>query len=150
MSDTPEFAKIRALAQADRRVGACDTQEIARIRAALAAGPTPGPWVSSPSDLWSTPSGKFCQWGRYLISAGSKDVQVDDYYRIAAVSNINDKPENKANADLIEACNPAAMTALLAHIDAQAAEIERLRADAGHAVALPDNAGDKPPQVGLE
>ena len=127
-----------------------ETPEIARIRAALAAGPTPGPWVSSPSDLWSTPSGKFCQWGRYLISAGSKDVQVDDYYRIAAVSNINDKPENKANADLIEACNPAAMTALLAHIDAQAAEIERLQADAGHAVALPDNAGDKPPQVGLE
>jgi len=32
--------------------------------------------------------------------------------------------------ELTESCNPAAMTAVLAHIDAQAAEIAALRADA--------------------
>ena len=35
--------------------------------------------------------------------------------------------DNECEFELADACNPAAMTAVLAYIDAQAAEIERLR-----------------------
>ena len=41
------------------------------------------------------------------------------------------REEQEAKSDLKGACNPEAMTEVLAHIDAQAAEIAALRADAG-------------------
>jgi len=41
-----------------------------------------------------------------------------------------------ARSYLNDACNPSSITAVLAHIDAQAAEIERLRADALRIEAL--------------
>ena len=108
-----------------------DTPEIERIRAALAAGPTPGPW--------------------FVCRSANDDGTVDiETGRIAQSEWPPAQNCEFPTCHYIAACNPEAMTALLAHIDAQAAEIERLQADAGHAVALPDNAGDKPQQVGLE
>ena len=77
-----------------------DTPEIARIRAALAAGPTPGPW-----EPWGSPTPT-----QFICSEDAL---------IAQTTTGNDV----ANAGLILSCNPEAMTALLAHIDAQAAEI---------------------------
>lgn len=45
-------------------------------------------------------------------------------------SAINEGAKEDASFDLADACNFEAMTAVLAHIDAQAAEIERLTAEA--------------------
>lgn len=76
-----------------------------QIREALAAGPTPGPWFSR----WHND-------GRFL------SISPAPYVTVARVSvtNIN----REANAALIVACNPAAITELLA-------EIDKLRIDAG-------------------
>ncbi len=104
-----------------------DTTEA--LRAALAAGPTPGPWFEAPGDRWTTSSGAFAQWGEYRISAGGTDSLADGYYRIGAVSNVNDSPINKTNAAYIAAaCNAA--PSLLAELDALKAERGALRADA--------------------
>ena len=82
-----------------------DTPEVARIRAALAAGPTPGPWRT------------FDQFENWCDIA-----QMDGGCTIGDAS--------MEDGEYVAACNPAAMTAVLDHIDAQAAEIERLQSDA--------------------
>ena len=82
-----------------------ETPEIARIRAALAAGPTPGPWRT------------FDQFENWCDIA-----QMDGGCTIGDAS--------MEDGEYVAACNPAAMTAVLDHIDAQAAEIERLQSDA--------------------
>ena len=85
-----------------------DTQEIARIREALAAGPTPGPWGHDYAP-------RYC--GELLSADG------------VLIARFTDEP-SADDAEHTASCNPAAMTAVLAHIDAQAAEIERLQSDA--------------------
>jgi hypothetical protein len=80
-----------------------DTPEIARIRAALEAGPTPGPWKFEPG------------------SFSNEDALIGKMGFVFEGAVYND------NGQYIAACNPAAMTAVLGHIDAQAAEIERLQ-----------------------
>jgi len=85
------------------------------IREALEAGPTEGPWVAddnegfSPWSIWSrmSPTGHG--------EAGPK---------IAQIQLANDE----ADATFIAACNPAAIRALLADLDAKTAEVERLQA----------------------
>lgn len=136
MTDTPEFAKIRALAQADRRVGACDTQEIARIRAALAAGPTPGPWGWSHASLWGADleihhEKKSCaECGHEAWECGPAVLSCATESLCRDVVELHEDTEtweaNQADKEHIAACNPTAMTALLAHIDVQAAEVDRL------------------------
>lgn len=85
---------------------------IERIRKALAAGPTPGEWACYDDSS----DGKT---NRIEIAAIGKTVA-----RIYRSVQEQDLP----NARLIAACSPANMTAILAHVEAQAAEIERLRA----------------------
>ena len=85
------------------------------IREALEAGPTEGPWVAddnegfSPWSIWSrmSPTGHG--------EAGPK---------IAQIQLANDE----ADATFIAACNPAAIRALLADLDAKTAEVKRLQA----------------------
>ena len=48
-------------------------------------GHTPGPWHAATADEWRTARGKHAQWGRFDISAGSKDPEAENYYRIASV-----------------------------------------------------------------
>lgn len=84
---------------------------IERIREALAAGPTPGEWACYDDSS----DGKT---NRIEIAAIGKTVA-----RIYRSVQEQDLP----NARLIAACSPANMTAILAHVDAQAAENEQLR-----------------------
>lgn len=90
-----------------------DTQEIARIRAALAAEPTPGPWIGAgPSFGKPMPA---------YLDCVVQEFEHDD--SSATICNCTETDD----ANYITACNPTAMIAVLAHIDVQAAEIERLR-----------------------
>lgn len=84
---------------------------IERIRDALAAGPTPGEWACYDDSNDGKTS-------RIEIVAIGKTVA-----RIYRSVQEQDLP----NARLIAACSPANMTAILAHVEAQAAEIKRLR-----------------------
>jgi hypothetical protein len=96
-----------------------DTPEIERIRSKLEAGPTPGPWENAVSifDNDGMPES--------VVQAlnGSASVAVT----FALEFGPNNPNMRVANADYIAACNPAAMAAVLAHIDAQKDEIERLK-----------------------
>jgi hypothetical protein len=84
---------------------------LAQVREALAAGPTPGEWACYDDSS----DGKT---NRIEIVAIGKTVA-----RIYRSVQEQDLP----NARLIAACSPANMTAILAHVEAQEAEIERLR-----------------------
>jgi hypothetical protein len=66
-------------------------------------GHTLGPWYAATADEWRTASGEHTQWGRFDISAGSNDPEAETYYRICSVSNVNNSPQNQANAKLIAA-----------------------------------------------
>ena len=85
-----------------------DAQEALRqVREAIAAGPRPGEWRVS----------------KYRDGRNALIYDADDF-ELARVCY----PNRDANAALIAACSPANMVAILAHADAQKAEIERLRA----------------------
>ena len=86
-------------------------KELEAIRAALAAGPTPGEW----SFYDDSNDGKT---GRIEIVAIGKT--------IARIYN-SVPAEDVPNAAYIAACNPAAMTAVLAEVDRLRAEGDRLR-----------------------
>ncbi len=93
-------------------------KEIEAIRTALAAVPTPGPWIGAgPSHGKPLPE--------YLNSVvyDGEDGDENDWGDIC-----NDTTHE--DAVFIAACNPAAMAVVLAHIEEQDVEIERLRADA--------------------
>lgn len=69
----------------------------------MGAQHTPGPWYVVAADEWRASSGHHAQWGRFDISAGSNDPAAGNYYRIGSASNVNNGPENAANARLIAA-----------------------------------------------
>lgn len=81
-------------------------ESLEAIRAALDAGPTPGPWGAS-----------FDGHGGVSIMSIK--------WQIGFASKAGGKQD--ANAALIAACNPKAITALLDALKARDAEIERLR-----------------------
>jgi hypothetical protein len=85
------------------------TPEIERIRAALEDGPTPGEWF-------------VC---REVNDDGTVDIETG---RIGQNEWSPAQNCEFPTCYYIAACNPAAMTAVLTHIDAQQAEIERLNA----------------------
>ena len=87
------------------------TDRYERIRAALAMGPTPGPWK-----WWEEDAGYCCV---NPLDGGLLIAKCD-------VRNPFD-PEQRANAALIAACDPSTLRALIAERDALAAEVERLR-----------------------
>lgn len=74
---------------------------IERIRAALAAGPTPGPWM-------------FREWGSQIVDSGVGSHQL----LVATVAVNTFRDQGRANAALIAAANPEAIAALLAERDA--------------------------------
>ena len=80
---------------------------LAQVREAIAAGPRPGEWrVSKYRD------------GRQALIYDADD------FEVARVCY----PNRDADAAIIAACSPANMATILAHVDAQEAEIERLTA----------------------
>ncbi len=97
--------------------------EIAAIRAALAAGPTPGIWIGAGPSFGD-------QFPRY-ISEIMQDRDDDEECEVTIcdfpVASL--EPESEANALLISACNPVAIAAVLAHYDAalQAKDVEIAR-----------------------
>lgn len=95
-----------------------DTIDIARLRALVAAAAKP-PYFMKAADPWTSADGRHVQFGRYDISTGSHDVEAENYYRVASVSNINNSPVNLANALLFN----EAPTAILSLCD----EVDRLR-----------------------
>lgn len=87
-------------------------KEIENIRAALADA-TNGPWIGA-GPSFGAPHAEY-------LDSVVEDVDHDDAATIC-------RDTETCDALYIAACNPEAMTAVLAHIDAQAAEIERLQA----------------------
>ena len=87
---------------------------VENIRAALADART-GPWIGA-GPSFGAPQAEYL------------DSVVEDVDNDCAATICRDT--ETGDALYIAACNPAAMTAVLAHIDAQAAEIEGLKADA--------------------
>ena len=87
-----------------------DTQAaLAHVREALAAGPTPGPWVTMPANAGVHCVARINAWEAVPPS----DCELS---------------HDSIDASFIAACSPANMAAILAHVEAQAAENERLRA----------------------
>lgn len=85
---------------------------LAQVREALEAGPTPGEWRYVFDDGYRT----------IVAAETSQSFMCDtEYYPWC--------PENEADWKLIAACCPPNMSAILAHVEAQAAEIERLTAE---------------------
>lgn len=85
------------------------TDRYERIRAALAMGPTPGPWLFCPTN-----SGTFV-----------KSERVSGY--LTEVRHCRTTQDVKADANLIAACDPDTIRELLDERDALAAENARLR-----------------------
>lgn len=81
--------------------------EIAAIREALALGPTPGPWLEK---------GRAHASGECIRIESHHASDDHHLYQVADVLDANDYPINKVNLAFILACNPAAMTAVLATI----------------------------------
>lgn len=130
-------------------------QAIAQVREALAAGPTPGPWrweVSAHGKRLQLVGGLrpqydltvmgFTRWGMSGATIKLRDLArdgLDLLYRLHERADwIAPIPgrEHHANwcstvthpdAAFIAKCNPENIAAILAHVEAQAAEIERLR-----------------------
>ena len=99
-------------------------QALAQVREALAAGPTPGEW-------------------RYIVDDGDRKLTAEvsgsfmcdtAYYPWC--------PDNEGDWKLIAACSPPNIAAILAHVDAQAAENERLTAERDKARAERDALAD--------
>lgn len=84
-------------------------QALAQVLEALAAGPTPGPWVTMPANAGVHCVARINAWEAVPPS----DCELS---------------HDSIDASFIAACSPANMTAILAHVQAQEAEIERLRA----------------------
>ena len=64
---------------------------------------TPGPWRATLADEWRSANGNHVQFGSIYISAGRNNPDSRYYYRIGSVSNVNNLPQNQANAKLIAA-----------------------------------------------
>jgi len=93
-------------------------KEIEAIKQALSAGPTPGPWYAD---------------NKFGVGPTSTDDDQSFGFVIPCAEVSGENIENDAR--LIAACNPVAMQAIIDHIDAQAAEIERLRGLINHTEA---------------
>lgn len=133
---------------------------LAQIKAALDAGPTPGPWrweVSAHSKRLQLVGGLrpqydltvmgFARWGMSGATIKLRDLARDGldllhklHERADWIAPIPGR-EHHANwcstvmhpdAAFIAKCNPANITAILAHVEAQAAENERLTAENRH------------------
>lgn len=103
------------------------TEDLAALKAAIDAGPTPGPRFVKPADEWTTNDGHHAQWGAFNISAGSSNLASESYYRIGSVSNANNSLANSANAMLMAACDPDRIARLIAALREAREDAERYR-----------------------
>lgn len=92
---------------------------LAQVREALAARPTPGQWFAVNDGNRTEP---FMNVKAERISGRGPTHEV-------AICATGDSPQSMetANARYIAACSPVNIAAILAHVDAQAAENEQLR-----------------------
>lgn len=101
---------------------------LAQVREALAAGPTPGPWSLK---TVPTSDGSCHKIGPFPSASRIHSETHACVYAIGIRLGIDDSTpvarELLANARLMAACSPANVAAILAHVEAQAAENERLR-----------------------
>ncbi|KPV11425.1 hypothetical protein APR49_09560, partial [Variovorax paradoxus] len=105
------------------------------IREALAAGPTPGPWLEK---------------GR--VNPSREAIRIESHhpadehhlYQVCDVLDANGYPRNQANLQFIAACNPEAITTILAALEARDAEIAALT---GLLVGLVEQLDDGDDQV---
>lgn len=128
---------------------------LAQVREALVAGPTPGEWSLK---TVPTSDGSCHKIGPFPSASRIHSEAHACVYAIGIRLGIDDSTpvarELLANARLMAACSPANIAAILAHVDAQEAEIERLRAglravsdliDESHGVAGLHRNGDVAP-----
>ena len=95
-------------------------EAITLIEAALAAGPTDGPWISAgPSFGAALP--------KYLNEVVVNREGDDTYLVCVCPLGLDGDQESSVTIDYISIVNPTAMREVLAHIAAQDAEIARLR-----------------------
>lgn len=81
------------------------------IREALDLGPTPGPWIGAGPSFGD----KLPRYTTEIVAERDDD---EDCETICTMPLSHHDAENEANARLIEACNPAAIAALLAQLEA--------------------------------
>ena len=102
---------------------------LAQVREALAAGPTPGPWSLK---TVPTSDGSCHKIGPFPSASRVHSETHACVYAIGIRLGIDDSTpvarELLANARLMAACSPDNIAAILAHVEAQKAENERLRA----------------------
>lgn len=94
------------------------TDRYERIRAALAMGPTPGPWETDRNNVHT---------GQIAIIHHCLN---NDWVEVWSESWPIDEAEQEANAHLIAACDPDTIRALLTERDQLAADLEAAREDA--------------------
>ena len=115
------------------------SMNIERIREALEAGPTPGEWSLK---TVPTSDGSCHKIGPFPSASRVHSETHACVYAIGIRLGIDDSTpvarELLANARLIAACSPANMSAILAHIEAQAFENEQLREMLAHLYAGSD------------
>jgi hypothetical protein len=97
---------------------------IERIREALAAGPTPGPWTVMPA------------------YAGEQCVARINAWESVPPNGVELAHET-IDAAFIAACHPAAIRELLAELDAREADAERYRWIAGHCRSTSEHWGGR-------
>lgn len=102
---------------------------LAQVREALAAGPTPGEWSLK---TVPTSDGSCHKIGPFPSASRVHSETHACVYAIGIRLGIDDSTpvarELLANARLMAACSPANVAAIIAHVEAQEAEIERLTA----------------------
>ena len=92
------------------------------IREALAAGPTPGPWLVSVGDNYSIEATSVPrEWPHAALFAGDS---LGPW--VAHVGN-HQADFGRIDADFIDACNPQAIATLLAGLEALGKDAERYR-----------------------
>lgn len=102
------------------------TDPIKQIRYALEVGPTPGPWTVLPGDGDMDHKAKFASGASVLVMSND---DCDRHPVADASCNHTCRAlwDQEANAAYIAACNPAAITELLARLDA--AELDAAKSE---------------------
>jgi hypothetical protein len=105
------------------------TDRYERIRAALAMGPTPGPWeVINGTDVFTPLGARNAAGVEAAVDAGwhVADCDMGSSFTEEGKEEKISYEEKRANAGFIAACDPDTIRALLDERDALAAEVERL------------------------
>eukprot|EP00913_Durusdinium_trenchii_P008084 g7581.t1 len=111
----PGPAFVEAINAALKKMQEQTAMTIDSIKAALAAGPTPGPWHSAEGTAT----------GRSVIAPQQPKVRLN-------VAHVGGAQKRDANADFIAACNPAAISELISTLEEQQKRIAELEEALSH------------------